>query len=35
MRYEGDQIVILFDTEGYKSLVLDVVMENDLLRPTT
>jgi ATP-dependent DNA helicase RecQ len=35
MRYEGDKIVILFDTEGYKSLVLDVVLENDLLQPAT
>jgi ATP-dependent DNA helicase RecQ len=33
MRYEGDKIVILFDTEGYKSLVLDVVLENNLLQP--
>jgi ATP-dependent DNA helicase RecQ len=34
MRYEADKIVILFDTEGYKSLVVDVVLENGLLEPT-
>jgi ATP-dependent DNA helicase RecQ len=31
MRYEADKIVILFDVEGYKSLVTRVVVENELL----
>ena len=31
MRYEGDAIVVLFDTVGYKSLALDLVLENGLL----
>ncbi len=31
MRYEGDKIVILFDTEGYKSLVTQFLIENKLL----
>ena len=31
MRYEGDKITVLFDEEGYKTLALDVVLENDLL----
>jgi len=33
MRYEegGKKVVILFDTEGYKSLVTEVVIENRLM----
>jgi len=33
MRYEGDKIVVLFDTVGYKSLATDVVTERGLLTP--
>ncbi len=31
MRYEGDKIVVLFETVGYRILALAVVLENDLL----
>jgi ATP-dependent DNA helicase RecQ len=31
MRYEGDKIFVLFETVGYRTLALDVVLENDLL----
>lgn len=31
MRYEGDKIVVLFETVGYRTLALDLVLENDLL----
>jgi ATP-dependent DNA helicase RecQ len=31
MRYEGDKVVILFDTEGYKELVTEVVVGNGLV----
>ena len=33
MRYEAEKVVILFDTEGYKSLVTKVLVENELLAP--
>jgi ATP-dependent DNA helicase RecQ len=33
MRYEGDKITVLFDEVGYKTLALDVVLENALLMP--
>ena len=33
MRYEGDKIVVLFDTVGYKSLATDIVTERGLLTP--
>ncbi|MBN9389660.1 MAG: RecQ family ATP-dependent DNA helicase [Chloroflexi bacterium] len=33
MRYEGDKIVILFDTVGYKTLAVGVVQERGLLKP--
>jgi ATP-dependent DNA helicase RecQ len=33
MRYEGDKVVVLFDTEGYKSLVVDVIVKNALVEP--
>ena len=33
IRYEGDKLVVLFDDAGYKSLALDLVQENDLLKP--
>ncbi|HEV7299796.1 MAG TPA: ATP-dependent DNA helicase RecQ [Tepidisphaeraceae bacterium] len=32
MRYEDDKIVILFDKEGYKSVVTQFVIDNDLLK---
>ncbi len=32
MRYEGDKITVLFDTVGYKSLAVPLVMERSLLR---
>jgi ATP-dependent DNA helicase RecQ len=33
LRYEGDKIIVLFDTVGYKSLSLSVVKEKHLLQP--
>jgi ATP-dependent DNA helicase RecQ len=30
-RYEGDQMVVLFDTVGYKTLSVELVLERDLL----
>ncbi|HEU5015951.1 MAG TPA: ATP-dependent DNA helicase RecQ [Roseiflexaceae bacterium] len=33
IRYEGEKLVVLFDDVGYKSLALDLVQENDLLKP--
>jgi ATP-dependent DNA helicase RecQ len=35
MRYEEAKIVILFDDVGYKTLAVDVVLENGLLQPIT
>src|SRR4051812_21320737 len=35
MRYDGDKIVILFDTEGYKSLVTQYLIEHKLLKIDT
>jgi ATP-dependent DNA helicase RecQ len=32
-RYEGDQVVVLFDSVGYKTLGLDLVAERGLLEP--
>jgi ATP-dependent DNA helicase RecQ len=32
-RYDGDQVVALFDSVGYKTLSLELVAERDLLRP--
>jgi ATP-dependent DNA helicase RecQ len=34
VRYEGDKVVILFDTEGYKELVTDVVVREKLIVPS-
>ncbi len=31
-RYEEDALVVLFDTAGYRTLALDVVLERSLLR---
>ena len=31
MRYEGDKIVVLFDTVGYKTLAVELVTEQGLL----
>ena len=33
VRYEGDKITVLFDSEGYKTISLAIVRERDLLRP--
>ena len=33
LRHEGDSVVVLFDDAGYKTLSLDLVLENDLLKP--
>ncbi len=33
LRYEGDKMVVLFDSVGYKTLAVDVVVENSLLTP--
>lgn len=32
MRYEGEKLVVLFDTVGYKALALDLVQEEGLLQ---
>ena len=32
LRYEGDTLTILFDTAGYKTLAMEVVVEQGLLR---
>ncbi len=32
MRYEGDKMVILFDSVGYKTLAVDIVIANQLLK---
>jgi ATP-dependent DNA helicase RecQ len=32
-RYEEDRMVVLFDTEGYRTLDVDIAVERDLLRP--
>jgi ATP-dependent DNA helicase RecQ len=34
-RYEGDKMVVLFDTVGYKTLAVDVVTQNGLLQPAS
>ncbi len=33
LRHDGDSVVVLFDEVGYKTLSLDLVRQNDLLRP--
>ena len=33
LRYEGDKMVVLFDSVGYKTLAVDVVVEHSLLTP--
>ncbi len=33
LRYDGDKIVVLFDSVGYRNLSLEVVQEGDLLHP--
>ncbi|MFP5351016.1 MAG: RecQ family ATP-dependent DNA helicase [Actinomycetota bacterium] len=35
MRYEGDKIVVLFDSVGYKTLSVETVTEKGLLAPAT
>jgi ATP-dependent DNA helicase RecQ len=32
-RYEGEKMVVLFDTVGYKTLAVDVVTQNGSLQP--
>ena len=31
MRYDGDKVVVLFDTEGYKSIVAQFAVEKKLM----
>jgi hypothetical protein len=31
MRYAGDTMVVLFDSVGYRTLAIDLVLEKDLL----
>ena len=31
-RYDGDQVVVLFETVGYRTLGVELVLERDLLR---
>ncbi|WP_034385587.1 ATP-dependent DNA helicase RecQ [Deinococcus sp. YIM 77859] len=33
VRYEGEKITVLFDEQGYQTLALPVVLENELLQP--
>ena len=33
LRYEGDKMVVLFESVGYKTLAVDVVVEHHLLTP--
>ncbi|ACO47567.1 RecQ family ATP-dependent DNA helicase [Deinococcus deserti] len=33
MHYEGDKITVLFDQQGYQTLALGIVLENNLLTP--
>ena len=33
MRYAGDTMVVLFDSVGYRTLSLDLVMSEELLAP--
>jgi ATP-dependent DNA helicase RecQ len=33
IRHEGDSIVVLFDDAGYRTLSIDLVVENGLLKP--
>jgi ATP-dependent DNA helicase RecQ len=33
-RYDGDQLTVLFDDHGYRDLLLPLVLERSLLRPT-
>lgn len=32
-RFEADKMVVLFDDVGYKTLSVDLVVENELLEP--
>ena len=32
-RYDGDQVTVLFETVGYRTLGIDLVLENGLLAP--
>lgn len=33
VRYEGEKLTVLFDQQGYQTLALGVVLDNELLRP--
>lgn len=33
VRYEGEKVTVLFDEQGYQTLALPVVLENELLKP--
>ncbi|HEY2437516.1 MAG TPA: RecQ family ATP-dependent DNA helicase, partial [Solirubrobacteraceae bacterium] len=33
-RYDGDQVTVLFDDHGYRDLLVSIVVERDLLRPS-
>jgi ATP-dependent DNA helicase RecQ len=33
-RYDGDQVTVLFDDHGYRDLLVPLVLERDLLRPS-
>jgi ATP-dependent DNA helicase RecQ len=33
LRYEGDTMTVLYDEAGYRTLSVDLVTANDLLRP--
>lgn len=33
VRYEGEKVTVLFDQQGYQTLALGVVLENELLKP--
>ena len=34
-RYDGDQVTVLFDNHGYRDLLVSIVVERGLLRPST
>lgn len=33
LRYEGDKMIVLFDSVGYKTLAVELATQNDLLAP--
>ncbi|MDQ4048841.1 MAG: DUF3553 domain-containing protein, partial [Actinomycetota bacterium] len=32
-RYEGDRVVVLFESVGYRTLGIDMVLDRELMRP--